>query len=295
MVDFLNDDVAFEGDVTTRGELIANGGLTIGAGGARYGQPASEVTDSWPVHSRIRVADVAERDELVAWRTANAPISPTNPLLVWRADGSLTGVQEVTTDGVNWCAESPMAGDIEMTLAGVAPYGWALMQGQILANAAIDYPALWANVDGAFKGGGAILIPDMRSRSPLGAGQGPGMTMRNLGNLLGSETVGLTTAQLPPHNHTGTTNAPDRSLNHDHWTKFGHLLGNNPAGDDFNFEVHDPSGGTLHRTSSVSETTSPGAGASLVHLHTFTTANTGSGQSHPNMQPSTVVNFKVKL
>lgn len=295
MVDFLNDDVTFEGEVAANSELIANGGLVVGPGGLHYGESPAGLTDTWRAHTRIQVANVTERNALVAWRVANAPISSVAPLLVWRADGSSTGLNEMTVDGTNWYAESPMAGDIEMTLAETAPYGWALMQGQTLTGAQSAYPALWATASAALRSGSNLVIPDMRGRVPMGMGQGSGLTMRNLGNLLGDELVTLSVANLPAHNHTGTTGGTNRSLNHDHWFRMSHDEGSAAAGSGSEFEKHNESSGGIHRTSMVSQTADPAAGAGLNHTHAFTTANTGSGTGHPNVQPSTVVNFKVKL
>lgn len=295
MVDFLNDTALFKGDVTTQGELIAKGVLTVGSGGMRTGQPASEVTNSWPVMVRVRVANVTERAAVVAWRAANDPITAVRPLLVWRADGSLTGLEESTIDGVNWYAESASAGDIEMTLATVAPYGWALMQGQLLVNAATVYPALWANVTASLRSGNNLLIPDMRGRGPIGAGLGTGLTLRNLGDLLGDEAVALTVAQLAAHSHTGTTGGADRSLNHTHRTTFNHVLGVNPTGSEVSFETHNAFGSQDHESGTIYSRSDPLTSTSLSHLHPFTTAAAGTGQAHPNMQPSVVVNFRVKL
>lgn len=295
MGDILNDIVIFKGDVTTEGPLVAKGSLTVGPGGMRAGQPASEGVNSWPVMVRVRVANVAERDALKAWRVANDPITAVRPLLVWRADGSLTGLEESTIDGVNWYAESPAAGDIEMTLADTAPYGWALMQGQLLGNAAVAYPALWANASPSLRSGTSLRIPDLRGRAAIGAGLGTGLTLRNLGDALGDEAVALTTAQLAAHSHTGNTGGADRSLNHTHRTSGAHVAGNNPVGNEVSFEIHSPGGPQEHESGTVHSRSDPTASTSLSHIHPFTTAAAGSGQAHPNMQPSVVVNYKVKL
>lgn len=290
MTDFLNDTVTFEGDVTAEGLLVANGGLVVGPGGGRLG----DLDDFWPTITRVRVANQAERGEVVEWRENNDPISSTRPLMVWRANGSLTGVEESTIDGTNWYATSPAAGDVEMTLAAAAPYGWALMTGQVLAEAATNYPALWANASAALRVGSGLLIPDMRGRVPIGAGLGAGLTLRNLGDLLGAEGVVLTVDQLATHDHDGVTTGADRSLNHTHNQKNDHVAGANPTGSGVSFEIH---GGTAntHESSTVMSRSDGNTGTSLNHLHGLDIETTGSGEPHPNMQPSLVLNFKVKL
>lgn len=44
-------------------------------------------------------------------------------------------------------------------------------------------------------------VPDWRGRSPIGCGQGSGLTMRKAGNKGGEETHVLTIGEMPNHNH----------------------------------------------------------------------------------------------
>lgn len=293
MVNHLNDEDVFEGKVVTKGELLAEGTLSIGAGGISVGDSIAD-PDSWPGQTRVQVANTTERAAVVAWRAANAPISATNPLLVWRANGSLTGVNEITIDGVNWCAESPAAGDIEMTLAAAAPYGWLLLQGQLLVNGAVNYPALWAAASPALRVGSDLRLPDLRGRVPMGAGTGTGLTLRNLGDLVGAESVALTEAQLAAHSHAGTTQGADRSLNHNHYTPIGGT--ENSDGLVGSARALWYSGSGVNKIgSNVYDTVDPSTATTLNHLHPFVTNTKGSGQAHPNVQPSAVLNFKVKI
>ena len=48
-------------------------------------------------------------------------------------------------------------------------------------------------------------LPDLRERSPIGQGRGPGLTDRREGQRGGAATVTLTTAQLPAHTHPAAT------------------------------------------------------------------------------------------
>lgn len=292
MVEFLNDDVIFQGAARAEGEFIVNGGLTVGPGGLSIGASVTDDAHNWSGQVRVQVADTTERALLVAWRAANDPITALRPLLVWRANGSLTGVNEITVDGTNWYAESAMAGDVEMTLAADAPYGWLLCQGQTLADAATNYPALWAAADPVFRVGGALKLPDLRGRVPVGAGQGTSLTLRNLADQFGAETVALSEAQLASHTHSGATDDPDRSLNHNH-TISGTEDGAALSGTTNKYLLESGSGGTS--TGSVKDTTAPTATPSLKHKHTFTTGAAGSGSPHPNVQPSLALNFKVKV
>lgn len=294
MVDFLNDDVTFQGEVISNGTLVSNGGFTVGPGGAHYGEPSSELTNTWRTQNRVQVLDIAGRNELVAWRAANAPITEADPLFVWRANGTSTGLDEVSVDGVEWYAESARCGDVEMTLSNTAPYGWVLLTGQLLVNAVAEYPALWASVSSVFREGSGLRLPNMRGRVPVGVGKGTGLSTRVMGDQFGAELVALTTNTLPSHTHGGTTSGADRSLNHDHVWSTAHVdSGEGSSGLETKHEVH--GSGKNHATSTVNVRTAANTDIHLNHLHPFTTNATGLGEGHPNVQPSIAVNFKMKV
>jgi microcystin-dependent protein len=179
-----------------------------------------------------------------------------------------------------------------MTMAAAAPYGWLLCQGQTLVNAAVNYPALWAAASPSYRVGGDLRLPDLRGRVPMGAGQGPSLTLRNIGDAVGSETVALIESQMPSHRHQGSTDGADRSLNHTHVTNFGIDPGENiDAPNNLNHLLFTGDSGII--SSWVHNTA--GADANLNHLHGFSTDFRGGGLGHPNVQPSAVVNFKVKV
>lgn len=93
-------------------------------------------------------------------------------------------------------------GEVRMFAGGFVPAGWLECDGGPVA--ANHYPALTAAIGTAFGGDGATTLglPDLRGRTPLGAGNGPGLTPRPRGEAGGTETVTLTTAQLPEHRHS---------------------------------------------------------------------------------------------
>lgn len=92
-------------------------------------------------------------------------------------------------------------GGIQMYGGTSAPAGWLLCHGT--AYQAADYPALYAVIGTTFgaSGAGTFKVPDFRGRSPLGVGQGSGLTLRALGQMGGAETHVLVEAELASHSH----------------------------------------------------------------------------------------------
>lgn len=99
-------------------------------------------------------------------------------------------------------------------------------------------------------------------------------TFGTAGATPGTETVTLTTAQMPGHTHTGGT-----STNGDHTHGYSTPYKTNDAPFGNNGRVAWEGLQELGRTT--------GGGGS--HSHTFTTASTGGGGAHNNIQPSVVV------
>ncbi|AXY75046.1 phage tail protein [Paraflavitalea soli] len=85
-----------------------------------------------------------------------------------------------------------------------APRGWALCQGQIMAIS--QNTALFSLLGTTYGGNGqtTFALPDLRGRTVVGAGQGPGLSQYSLGELAGSETTTMTVATMPSHGHTAT-------------------------------------------------------------------------------------------
>ena len=110
-------------------------------------------------------------------------------------------------------------GEIRMFAGNFAPTGWAFCQGQLLPIA--QNTALFSLLGTTYGGNGTttFALPDLRGRVPVGFGQGPGLSNKDLGQQFGTETVTLTTAQMPAHSHTvnavtteGNQNLPTNSL-----------------------------------------------------------------------------------
>lgn len=94
-----------------------------------------------------------------------------------------------------------LIGEIRMFAGTFAPSGFALCNGQLLQISANS--ALFSILGTTYGGDGRTTfgLPDLRGRAALHFGSGPGLSNRPLGQKGGVESVTLTEAQLPSHNH----------------------------------------------------------------------------------------------
>ncbi|WIT13913.1 tail fiber protein [Paucibacter sediminis] len=96
----------------------------------------------------------------------------------------------------------PYVGEIRMFAGNFAPNGWAFCNGSLLPIS--ENEVLFQLIGTTYGGDGqqTFALPDMRGRVPMHQGTGPGLgSTRQLGELGGSETVTLTSAQMPMHTH----------------------------------------------------------------------------------------------
>ncbi|MBP6303964.1 MAG: phage tail protein [Bacteroidia bacterium] len=99
-----------------------------------------------------------------------------------------------------------MIGEIRMFAGNFAPKSWAFCSGQtvnIASNTAL-FSILGTNYGG--NGTTTFALPDLRGRMAVGQGTGPGLQPVTLGQKDGTETVTLTTNNLPAHTHVGAGN-----------------------------------------------------------------------------------------
>ncbi len=101
---------------------------------------------------------------------------------------------------------------IMMFAGNFAPQAWMFCSGQILPIE--QYVALFSLIGTTYGGDGqtTFALPDLRSRIPVGVGNGAGLSPLALGEVSGAESVTLNQSQLPAHSHTmsasvGTTSA----------------------------------------------------------------------------------------
>jgi microcystin-dependent protein len=174
-------------------------------------------------------------------------------------------------------ASEPYLAGIFIFAGNFAPRGYALCQGQLLPIA--QNTALFSLIGTSFGGDGqtTFALPDLRGRAPVGTGQGPGLSNVTLGEQGGSQSITLTTAQMPAHTHSCTV-----TLNA---AADGRPSSDSPAG-----AVLDSTGGTnIYASDPVAGVTmNPGAATAVVGV-------AGGNQPVSVQNPYLGVNYIIAL
>jgi microcystin-dependent protein len=162
----------------------------------------------------------------------------------------------------------PFVAEIRIFPFNFAPKGWAWCDGQLLPLS--QNTALFSLLGTTYGGNGKsnFALPDLQGRAPMHPGQGPGLSLHDLGETGGSETVTLLESEIPSHSHT--------------------LRGNNTIGDS-----PVPAGNTLARFSG--NVYQQNVSSNLVAMAPEALAPAGGDQPHNNMQPYLTFYFCIAL
>jgi len=95
----------------------------------------------------------------------------------------------------------PFVAEIRIFPFNFAPRGWAWCDGQLLPIS--QNTALFSLLGTTYGGDGRsnFALPDLQGRAPMHPGQGPGLSLHDLGETGGSETVTLLQSEIPAHSH----------------------------------------------------------------------------------------------
>jgi len=164
----------------------------------------------------------------------------------------------------------PFVAEIRIFPFNFAPKGWAWCNGQLMPIS--QNTALFSLLGTTYGGDGksTFALPDMQGNAPIHAGQGPGLSLYDLGQMGGTETVTLLTTEMPSHPHTLRA-SPD------------------PA--DNNLPDPTKSLANSQKEFGYQSTTN----ANLVNMADQTIAPTGGNQPHNNMMPYLTFYFNIAL
>ena len=161
----------------------------------------------------------------------------------------------------------PFLAEVRIFPFNFAPTGWALCNGQLLPIS--QNTALFSLLGTTYGGDGksTFALPNLQGSFTIGQGQGPGLSLHDLGETGGSDTVTLLTNQMPAHSHS--------------------LMATSSA------STTDPTGAALAPTAN---------GSAAYRLPGTTTAmaanavsTSGGAQPHNNLPPYLTLNFCIAM
>jgi microcystin-dependent protein len=198
------------------------------------------------------------------------------------------------------------AGVISQFAGSSAPAGFLLCEGQSVSTT--TYPSLFSVIGYTYGGSGSsFVIPNLKGRIPVGRDSSQ-TEFDSLGEAGGDKAVTLTTQNMAPHTHSGSTG--NVSSDHTHSGSTGTVSADHQhfgpgwsdavstSGNIFyttnrsfnNYGSMGTSGISANHTHSFST-----GGMSANHSHSFSTDNgTGSATPVSNLQPYIVVNYIIK-
>jgi microcystin-dependent protein len=164
---------------------------------------------------------------------------------------------------------NPFVAEIRIFPFSFPPKGWAFCDGQLLPLS--QNTGLFALLGTTYGGDGKsnFALPNMQGNAPMHPGQGPGLSLHDLGESSGSDTVTLLESEIPSHNHlvqasTTSSASPTPSPT----VTFGKS-----------------SGFAAYSTNT----------SGLVQLADATIAPAGGDQPHNNLMPYLTLNFCIAL
>jgi microcystin-dependent protein len=162
----------------------------------------------------------------------------------------------------------PFVAEIRIFPFNFAPTGWAWCDGQLLPLS--QNTALFSLLGTTYGGNGKsnFALPDLQGRTPMHPGQGPGLSLHDLGETGGSETVNLLESEIPAHSHNFMAAGEAGEKNDPGGNILGVVIGNN---------LFNP-------------TATP-----IVSMADTTLAPAGGDQPHNNLQPYVTFYFCIAL
>ena len=106
----------------------------------------------------------------------------------------------------------PFLAEIRIFPFNFPPKGWAFCDGQILPLS--QNTALFSLLGTTYGGDGKsnFALPNFQGNVPMHPGQGPGLSLHDLGETGGSDTVSLLESEIPSHSHALMANITNSNL-----------------------------------------------------------------------------------
>jgi microcystin-dependent protein len=165
----------------------------------------------------------------------------------------------------------PFVAEIRIFPFNFPPKGWAFCDGQLMPIS--QNTALFSLLGTTYGGDGksTFALPDMQGNVPMQQGQGQGLSLRDLGEMSGVETVTLLQSEIPVHNHLIQTHNLDFADTQ------------NPSPD---VSLAKSSQGNAYQTT---------VNANLTQLAFQALPPAGGSLPHNNLQPYLTLNFCIAL
>jgi microcystin-dependent protein len=164
---------------------------------------------------------------------------------------------------------NPFLAEIRIFAGNFAPTGWATCDGQLLPIS--QNTALFSLLGTTYGGDGksTFALPNLQGSAPMQQGQGPGLSLRDLGETGGEQTVTLLQTEMPAHSHgVQASTTPDQTNpTNNAWASGQKGFGN----------VYAPSG------------------ANNVQMNPLAMSTTGGNLPHNNMPPYLCLTFIIAL
>jgi microcystin-dependent protein len=163
----------------------------------------------------------------------------------------------------------PFVAEIRIFPFNFPPTGWAFCEGQLMPIS--QNTALFSLLGTTYGGDGksTFALPNLQGSAPMQPGQGQGLSLRDLGEQSGVESITLLQSEIPIHTHTL-------------------LAGVDPANQQIATNTScltRSAGGNAYSTSM----------AGLVTMAPQALTPAGGGLPHNNMQPYLTLNFCIAL
>jgi microcystin-dependent protein len=165
---------------------------------------------------------------------------------------------------------NPFVAEIRIFPFNFAPTGWAFCNGQIMPLS--QNTALFSLLGTTYGGDGKtnFALPNLQGSAPLHPGQGPGLSLYDLGETGGETEVTLLTSEMPSHQHLANCSSHDGALPSPSNNVWGDVGGRN-------VKVYATAAGTS------------------VNMSPLCIGGAGGNQPHNNMPPYLTLNYCIAL